>query len=86
MSALGTLGRAEFDLLLDLLGEALAGRVRDSDVVETASTDGSLLIRLEPPVDGAETVLETAIGSLRTPDFVVTIIDAFAPTKDAAAS
>jgi uncharacterized protein (TIGR02677 family) len=86
LSALGALGRAEFDLLLDLLGEVLGGRVRPSDVVEAFSSDGSLVIRLEPPPDGSEAVLETAAGWLRGPDFVVTIADAFAAERMAAAS
>ena len=53
LSTLGGPGRAEFDLLLDLLGEALARRVRPSDAIEATSSDGSLAIALEAPLDAA---------------------------------
>jgi len=88
LSDLGLLGRAEFDLFLDLLGEAIAGRVRATDVVEATSSDGSLLIRLEPPADDSEetTSIETEIGWFRAPDFVVTISDAAEASELAAAS
>lgn len=86
LSALGALGRAEFDLLLDLLGEALARRVRPAEPVEATSSDGSLVIRLEASRDGAEATLETAAGWLRTPDFLVTIADAFVAERLGAAS
>lgn len=79
LSALGALGRAEFDLLLDLLGEALARKVsRRDEVVEAVSTDGTMVVRLAPPIDGAEATIETAHGWLRAPDFMVTITDTFA--------
>jgi uncharacterized protein (TIGR02677 family) len=84
LSTLGALGRAEFALLLDLLGEVLARRARPSDVVEASSSDGSLVIRLEPPTDGAEALVETAAGWLRAPDFTITIVDAFAAETAAA--
>ena len=77
LSQLGALGRAEFDLLRDLLGEAIAGRVTASDVVEVSSTDGSLTIRLEPPADGRLARIETETGWLTAPDFLVVIDDAF---------
>jgi uncharacterized protein (TIGR02677 family) len=69
LSALGALGRAEFDLLLDLLGEGLARRVRPSETIEATSSDGSLVIALEAPLDTAEATVETSAGWLRTPDF-----------------
>jgi uncharacterized protein (TIGR02677 family) len=86
LSALGALGRVEFDLLLDLLGEVLGGRVRPLDVLEATSSDGTLRIRLEPPPDGAEARIETTAGWLRAPDFVVTIADAFTAEEVAVAS
>ena len=49
-------------------------------------TDDRLTLAVPGTSFTAETVLETATGWLRTPDFVVTIIDAFAPAKAAAAS
>jgi hypothetical protein len=78
LSELGALGRTEFDLLLDLIGEALAARVRDTDVVDVASSDGSLVIRLESPEDGQRTTIETEGGRLSAPDLIVTIRDSFA--------
>ena len=86
LSELGALGRTEFDLLLDLIGEALAARVRDVDLVEVASSDGSLVIRLEAPVDGKRTTLETEGGRLHAPDFIVTIRDGFAGEEAVLAS
>jgi uncharacterized protein (TIGR02677 family) len=86
LSELGALGRAEFDLLLDLLGEAVARRARPSDTIEATSSDGSLMLRLEPPADGAEAVLETAGGALRAPDFLVTIAESFSAGHSARAS
>jgi len=77
LSELGALSRAEFDLLLDLIGEAIARRVIPSDIVEACSTDGSLIIRLEPPRDGSVAYIETETGRLAAPDFLVTIRDAF---------
>lgn len=66
-----------FDLLLDLLGRAVtasvAGRERH---VTASSSDGSLSIELAWPDDAAEAVLATRHGTLRGPDFEVTIRDA----------
>jgi uncharacterized protein (TIGR02677 family) len=87
LSELGALGRAEFDLLLDLLGEAIARRTGEpDDITETVSSDGSLVIRLEPPPDGQRARIETEAGWLGAPDFIVTIGDAFAREEVAAAS
>jgi uncharacterized protein (TIGR02677 family) len=89
LSEIGALGRAEFDLLLDLLGEAIAGRARPGDVVETASGDGSLAIRLAPPPDGPDAPparIETATGALYAPDFVVTITDSLGASEGRPAS
>ena len=77
LSDLGAVGRREFDLLLDLIGEALAARVREAAVVEVASSDGSLVIRLEGPEDGRRTTIVTQGGRLSAPDFIVTIRDGF---------
>jgi uncharacterized protein (TIGR02677 family) len=73
LSELGTLSRMEFDLLLDLLGEALGSRVDKGSVIETTSSDGTLHIRLEPTGDGTTATLETADGTLSGPDCFVTI-------------
>jgi len=69
----GTLERLSFDLLLDLLGEALALQMDARSVVETTSSDGTLRIRLEPTHDGRHATLTTSDGTLTCPDFFVTI-------------
>jgi len=82
LSELAALGRAEFDLLLDLLGEAIGARPGPDGVIETSSTDGSLLIRLEPPASSEEQAcLETEAGRLWAPDFIVRITDAFSDAQ-----
>lgn len=81
LSELGSLERLEFDLLLDLLGEALGARVDPSAGVETTSSDGTLHLLLEPTGDGATATLETADGTLSGPDFFVTIRSALAEQK-----
>ncbi len=87
LSELAALGRAEFDLLLDLLGEAIGARPGPGGVIEASSTDGSLLIRLEPPASAEERAcIETEAGRLWAPDFVVRISDAFSDGAEAAAS
>src|SRR5690606_20821022 len=62
LSEVGRLDSAAFDLFLDLLGEALARRAHRGGVVEAASADGSLLIRLEPTGDGTYAVIDTPAG------------------------
>lgn len=77
LSAFGMLDRLEFELLLDLLGEALARRVLPREQVSATSSDGSLFILMDPPDDGAQTTIETAAGWLRVPDFLVSIRESF---------
>ena len=64
---------AEFDLFLDLLGEALAAKVRPDETVIAHSSDGSLRIELEPAGDGTEAVVLTLDGLLRGEDHYLTI-------------
>ncbi|MEP6672523.1 MAG: DUF2397 family protein, partial [Chthoniobacter sp.] len=63
-----------FNLLLDLLGEALASRADPRQATEAASMDGALLIRLGPTEekDGYAEII-TSNGILRGPDCEVTI-------------
>lgn len=75
LSDLGELDPCEFDLFLDLLGEALAAKVVPGDVVETTSTDGTLQIILAPAPGSA--TITTSTGRLTGPDHLVTILDAF---------
>ncbi|HVL98187.1 MAG TPA: TIGR02677 family protein [Egibacteraceae bacterium] len=76
LSDLGDLDPCEFDLFLDLLGEALAAKVRPGDAVETTSTDGTLVIILVPAAGTA--TIATSAGRLVGPEHLVTIRDAFA--------
>ena len=81
----GTLDRLAFDLLLDLLGEALAARTDSRAVVETTSSDGTLHILLEPTQDGHIATLATSDGVLTCPDFFVTIRPALGDAEEAVA-
>jgi uncharacterized protein (TIGR02677 family) len=81
LSEMGKLDRGEFDLLLDLLGEALAMKHSRRDPVETVSSDGLLRILLEPvEEESAEAVLVTGDGTLSGPDYFVTIQQVFTET------
>ena len=76
LSALPMLNERELDLLLDLLGEANASVTRPGESVEATSEDGSLAIVLEAPnADTPLATVETDVGTLRGPDFLVTITD-----------
>jgi len=63
-----------FPLLLRVLGDALAATGPDG-VAETTTTDGTLLVRLEPAGDGRLAELHTPGGVLRGPDHMLTIHD-----------
>jgi uncharacterized protein (TIGR02677 family) len=73
---------AEFDLFLDLLGEALASKVRPDETVVAHSSDGSLRIELEPVTGGGEAVMMTPDGLLRGEDHYITISSAFEQMND----
>lgn len=87
LSEIGSLDPAEFYLLLDLLGEALAAHDTGA-AIDTVSSDGTLRITLAAPHDQSEAVILTSFGALRAPDYIVWIRDAFvgdgtvAPTAD----
>ncbi|MCK8501807.1 TIGR02677 family protein [Myxococcus fulvus] len=82
LADLGALERRSFDLLLDLLGEALCLRVDARAPVEATSSDGTLHIHLEPTRDGRHATLTTADGVLTCPDFFVTIRPTLEPSED----
>jgi len=73
LSELGQLDELELRVLLELLGEALAAGTDEQAPIEVESSDGLLSIRLERPADGALAELQTAIGTLRGPDYCITI-------------
>lgn len=74
LSDFETLEPVAFDLLLDLLGEALANHPGLDSHLEATSSDGSLVITLWPPADPARVArLQTTHGVLTGPDFRVAI-------------
>jgi uncharacterized protein (TIGR02677 family) len=73
LSELGTLDRQAFGLFLNLLGDALAAQHHPQQTVERMSSDGSLLIRLEPLQDASLACIETEHGRFCGRDHLVTI-------------
>jgi len=67
LSELVRLDAAEFELFLDLLGEA-AAKAFPTESLEVLSDDGSLRVRLEPVHDGRMATIRTADGMLSGPD------------------
>lgn len=75
LSELDQLSRSEFQLLLDLLGKALAAqRAPDANIV-TTSSDGSLEIALWPTPDHALATIVTSDGEFRGRDHYLQIRD-----------
>jgi uncharacterized protein (TIGR02677 family) len=68
LSELEHLEADEFDILLDLLGEAVSARVFSNEIVEILSADGSLSVRLEPTDDGRDAMIITNDGMFSGPD------------------
>lgn len=73
LSELDRLDTGEFDLFLDLLGEAVSARVLSSEAVEILSGDGCLKIKLEPTSDGREASILTMEGVFSGPDHWISI-------------
>lgn len=73
LSELEHLEPDEFDLFLDLVGEAVSARVFADEGVEVLSADGSLRIRLEPTRDSREAFVVTADGVFSGPDHWISI-------------
>lgn len=68
LSELPVLHDVAFDLLLDLLGDAVAaGRP------EVASADGRFVVRIEAPSDGELALVSAARGTLLGPDYRIAI-------------
>jgi len=86
LSELGELDAEEFEVFLDLLGEALSTQIEPLEAVEATSSDGSLRITLEPVGDEAIATIRTSCGLFTGPDHFIVIRDAFeAPALDEAA-
>jgi uncharacterized protein (TIGR02677 family) len=73
LSQLDELESGEFDLLLDILAEAVSARVLPTEPVEIFSSDGCLKIKLEPTGDGRQASVLTADGVFAGPDHWITI-------------
>lgn len=78
LSELGRLDTpAQFELLLDLLGEALSRKKDRREAVEATSSDGALTIALEPFEGAGEVAVATRDGVFHGEDHFVTIQSAF---------
>ncbi len=75
LSELGLLSHSEFQLLLDLLGKALASQRAPDAKVVTTSSDGSLEISLWPTADHAQATVVTSDGEFRGRDYFLQIRD-----------
>jgi uncharacterized protein (TIGR02677 family) len=73
LSDLERLQVSEFELLLDLLAEALSARVFPTEPIEIVSGDGCLKVRLEPTGDGREALIVTPEGLFSGPDHWITV-------------
>jgi len=77
LSDFAVLPRGSFDLFLDCLGTALSAQGDPADPVETTSSDGSLLVCLEPVPDAPWVSLNTHDGAFRGRDCRIRIEEAF---------
>ena len=68
LSEFDSLNPIAFDLLLDLLGEAMSARMDTTATIEASSSDGSLMIRLEPFLSDRIARIPTSDGVLTGPD------------------
>lgn len=75
LSELGVLDRHAFRLFLTLLGEALASRTHPEEPVEKLTSDGTLMIRLQPLKTDAQAVIDTELGRFSGRDCSVTICE-----------
>jgi uncharacterized protein (TIGR02677 family) len=73
LSAFERLDDDTFVLFLELLAQALSQQSDPRSRVEASSTDGSLLICLEPTGDGMTATIRTASGAFHGPDHFVEI-------------
>jgi uncharacterized protein (TIGR02677 family) len=76
LSELGVLDRHAFRLFLTLLGEALASQTHPDQPVERLTSDGTILIRLQPLGAGSRAVIKTELGHFAGRDHAVMIREA----------
>ncbi|MGH2751914.1 MAG: TIGR02677 family protein [Actinomycetota bacterium] len=74
LSKLPALDGAEFALLLDLLGRALARGSLHQSVRRGFSADGRFEVHVTEPVDGERAVIDTPRGRFTGPDLAVEVI------------
>jgi uncharacterized protein (TIGR02677 family) len=75
LSDLGDLDPASFELFLDLLADALSNQPHARAAVEVTSTDGAILVRLEPMGDGSMATIQTSLGTLTGPNCWIDLVD-----------
>jgi uncharacterized protein (TIGR02677 family) len=75
LSEIASLPSRGFELFLELLGDALARKGAD-EMVEAPSSDGSLIVRLEPTRDGKTAEIMTPSGAFSGPDHFIHVLDA----------
>ena len=73
LSELEQLDSDEFDLFLELLGEAVSARVLSAEAADVLSSDGSLRVKLEPTGDGRTAVIHIPEGVFSGPDHWISI-------------
>src|SRR5262249_54076953 len=73
LSELGELPDGAFQLLLDLLGDALAAKTGPDKAVSVTSSDGALCIDLEPTNDGTMAVIRKSSGVLIGEELYLTV-------------
>jgi hypothetical protein len=70
---LGELDGDEFDLLLSLVGDAIAG-LGDAEEASVPSSDGGVIVRIEQAERGRRATLHTGAGILRGPDHKIEVL------------
>jgi uncharacterized protein (TIGR02677 family) len=75
LSQLAELNDAEFQLLIDLIGDALAAKTDPASSVSTLSSDGTLSIDLTPTTDGEIAIIRTSSGVMIGDDHHLLIRD-----------
>ena len=73
LSELPQLSAYDFELFLDLVGDAVSSRISGTEPVEILSGDGCLRVRLEPTGDDRQALLDTDDGIFSGPDLWIHI-------------
>lgn len=78
LGELGPLSGPGFELFLDLLGDALSrgtSNSRENEPLDVVSSDGTLVVRLDPIADAGIVTIATASGTFSGPDHWIRIRD-----------